>query len=341
MLAVIAGPAGLAGCDDLAGLDETAQTPLASVHVRVTGDLASVRDPASPPAELRVGLQWAVQGRPDRSCLPPVESPEHAAVVAVGCPDPLGFVRGFSAVGEVAVDADATATIDLLTLPSYLVGDTYAQIAYASVFVYDVQEGSPGDGVPPATVLYGASLLSMAKPDTRLAFRHGGYNDQLAFYPRRGCAAPPEGFSLVSAGGFTVEQAVEAQARGELPSQNPADCRVETLDHVVEVALRPPEEMQDLGCFSSSEFYGPPDRGAPVSFDPSQMRLACTSMPDFGTGQTGKRQALAAPSMPPKQGCKYVQHFILRGCYADPYCDTPDWDVPPPSWWPCPADGEP
>jgi hypothetical protein len=270
-----------------------------------------------------------------------VESPEHAAVVEAGCYDPLSFVRGFDTTFEVAVDADGTATIELLTLPTYLAGDVYAQIAYASVFAYDVQEGSPGEGIPPGSVIYGASFSSMAKPDTRLAFRHGGYNDQLAFYPRRGCAAPPEGFSLVSAGGFTVDQAVEAQARGELPSQNPADCRAETPDHVVEIALRPPEEMQVLECSSSGEFYGPPDRGLPGSFEPSEMRLACTAMPDFGAGNTGKRQAVAAPIEPPKQGCKYIQHFILRGCYLDPYCDIPDWDVPAPSWWPCPVDGEP
>jgi hypothetical protein len=181
----------------------------------------------------------------------------------------------------------------------------------------------------------------MAKPDTRLAFRHGGYDDQLAFYPRRGCAAPPEGFSLVSAGGFTVEQAIDAQAHGELPAQNPADCQVDTLDREVEVAVRPPDEMHDLACPSSAAFYGPPGGADPDSFDPSTVRMACTSMPDFGRGPPGARQAVAALIELPPGACKYIQHFILRGCYVDPYCETPDWDVPPPSWWPCPVEGAP
>jgi len=332
---------GLASCDDLAGLGPSFQPPLASVHVRVIGNLAAVRDPESPPAQLKVALQWAAQPQPDVTCLPPAENPEHAAVIAVGCSDPLGFVRGFTGLDGIAVDVDGTATLDVRTLPGYLVGDRYAQIAYASVFAYDFQDGSPRDGIPSATVLYGASFSSMAKPDTRLAFRHGGYNDQLAFYPRRGCMAPPEGFSLVSAGGFTVEQAVDAQAHGELPWQDPAGCRVDTLDHEVEVALRPHEEVQDLDCSPSAPFYGPPDGTTPDRFDPSKMRVACTSMPDFGTGHPRTRQAVAAPIEPVPTGCRSIEHFVLRGCYLDPYCDTPDWDVPPPSWWPCPVDGAP
>jgi len=333
--------AGLASCDELAGLGASFETPLAEIHVRVTGDLAAVRDADSPPAQLRVALQWATQPQPDPTCLPPAENPEHAAVIAVGCYDPLAFARESSGLDGVAVNPDGTATINVLTLPTYLFGDRYSQIAYASVFAYDAQNGDPREGIPPATVIYGASFSSMAKPDTRLAFRHGGYDDQLAFYPRRGCEAPPEGYSLVSAGGFTVEQAVDAQARGELPLQDPAGCRVDPLDHEVEVALQPHEEVQDLGCSSSAPFYGPPGGVAPDSFDPSTVRMACTSMPDFGTGQSGKRQAVVAPIELPPDGCKYVQHFILRGCYLDPYCDTPDWDVPPPSWWPCAVEGAP
>ena len=332
--------AGLASCGDLAGLGDSFQTPLASIHVRVTGDVAAVRDPESPPAQLQVALQWAVQPQPDVTCLPPAENPEHAAVIAVGCADPLEFVRDLTGLDGVAVAADGTATIDVFRLPGHLVGDTYAQIAYASVFAYDSQAASPNGGIPAATVLYGASFSSMAKPDTRLAFRHGSYDDERAFYPRRGCAAPPEGFSLVSAGGFTVEQAVDAQAHGELPAQAPADCRVDTLDHEVEVALRPHEEVQDLECSPSAPFYGPADASLPDSFDPATTRVACTSMPDFGTGKTGKRQAVVTSTAPPGS-CKYIAHYILRGCYLDPDCDVPDWDVPPPSWWPCPVGGTP
>lgn len=340
-VAALAGVAGLAGCDDLVGLAPSSQTPLASIHVRVTGDVAAVRDPAAPPAPLQVSLQWATQSQTDASCVPPAESPAHAAVIAAGCYDPLAFAAGFGGLVGVAVDADGTATLDVLTLPGYLVGDSYSQIAYASVFAYEVQDGNPSEGIAPATVIYGASFSSMAKPDTRLAFRHGGYDDQLAFYPRRGCEAPPEGFSLVSAGGFTVAQAIDAQARGELPSQNPADCQVDTLDREVEVAIRPPEEMHDLSCPSSAAFYGPPGNGDVDRFDPSTVRMACTSIPDFGRGPPGARQAVAASIELPPRGCRYIQHFILRGCYLDPYCETPDWDVPPPSWWPCPVAGAP
>jgi len=338
---VLAGCAALASCDDLAGLGPSFQTPLASIHVRVTGDVAAVRDPDSPPAQLQVALQWAVQPYPDPTCLPPAENPAHAAVIAVGCSDPLAFDHGTSGLIGFPVRDDGTATIDVFTLPTYLVGDRYAQIAYASVFAYDYQKGNDREGIAASSVLYGASFSSMTKPDTRLAFRHGSYNDELAFYPRRGCAAPPEGYSIVSAGGFTVEQAVDAQAHGELPSQDPGDCRVDTLDHEVVVALRPHDEVQDLDCSSSAPFYGPPGGVAPDSFDPKAVRLACTSMPDFGAGRAGKQQAVAAEIDPPPDECKRIQHFILRGCYLDPYCDTPDWDVAPPSWWPCPVNGAP
>jgi len=329
----------VASCGDLVGLAATPPTPLATVRVRVTGDVTAVRDPAAPPAELRVGLAWATLSFPDPSCLPPVESREHAAVIAAGCLDSLRFTHSFEPIAGVAVGADGTASVDVLALPTYLVGDVYAQIAYASIFVFDYQQLPSNSLDFHTTVLYGASFSSMARPDTRLAFRHGGYDDRLTFYPRRGCPAPPEGFSLVSAGGFTLEQALEAQARGEVPVQDAAACRVDPLDREVEVALQPPAQVRDADCVSFGTSFRAPD-ARPLGLDPSEVTMACTSLPDFGTGRTGRRQALVAPLDPPG-GCKYVDHLILRGCYGDPTCDTPDWDVPAPPWWPCPAETTP
>jgi hypothetical protein len=317
----------LAGCDDLVGLDPTAPTPLASLHIRVTGTL----EPGTEPTQLKVGLVWLGAWLTDPSCLPPAENPQHAEVMAAGCVDPLGIASSFSFSNEEAVvAADRTATLDLFALPAQLFGDNYAQLAYASIVVF---AGSASGGGPSLNVHVGASFTSMARPDTRLAFRNGGFDDRLGYYPRRGCGAPPQGFSVLSAGGFTLEQAIEAQARDELPLEDPAGCREDSPDHTVDIALQPPEELENLDCFFFGQvFYSPP----PPAMVSGQI-TACTSLRDRAAGRPSDRtQALVVGTTRSK--CKSVQHHVLRGCFADPFCDTPDWDMPPPPWWPCPAE---
>ncbi len=330
----------LTGCGELRGLELESPTPLASLHVRVTGDLDAVRKPAPEPPRLRVTILWGHNWLPDASCLPPFENAQHAAIAALGCGDPLGFRGGGSGGLELpesaAVESDGSATLDLYSLPFALYGDRYSQIAYGSVVVYDDKNGN---GVLDEfnELPYGASFTSMTRPDTRVAFRHGGFDDGLAFYPRRGCEPPARGFSLLSAGGFTFEQAIEAQARGELPAQDPAQCRQDAIDQEVTVELRRPEDVGEVDCFSfayqfsaPSPFQFPSDEGHPT---------ACTSIPDRGTGRARGRVQLLSPST--FGTCKHIQHYVLRGCDGDALCEVPQWNVPPPPWWPCPPETSP
>ena len=325
----------LAGCGDLHGLSVEDLPPLASIHVRVTGDLDAVRTDPGEPAHLRVKILWTQPWLPDASCLPPFENAQHELVANAGCGDLLGVRRAsFGAEEEEAVAPDGTATLDLLKLPDLLFGDMYSQLAYATLIVYDDQNNDGAmDGFN--EVIYGASFSTMSKPDTRVAFRHGGFDDHAAYYPRRGCAPPPAGFSLVSAGGFTLEAALAAQGRGELPAQDPAQCRQDSIDHEVTIALQRPEQFDEVSCYpSGAQFQSPP----PVP-DPRGLGsvMACTSIPDRGTGRAHGRYQLLSTS-PSSRGCKYIAHYTLRGCYLDPLCEQPDWDEPPPAWWPCPAE---
>lgn len=342
-LAVVAVLGAVSGCDDLVGLAPSELPPLGAITVQVTGDLGAVRDPDAPPSQLYVALRWLFPGVPDTSCLPPAENPAHARILDEACVDPLSVSPGFDGTIGVPVADDGIATIGLYSPPAQLYGDMYSQIAYATIVAYDVQAGLP-DGFPGAGPYFAASFLSMSQPDVRLAFRHGGYNDELAYYPRRGCAPPPAGFSLVSASGFTVEQALEAQQIGELPSQDPAGCRVDSLDRGVQLALRPEDELRALRCFTGPTGFDDPPPALPSPGDPDEERevlVACTTIPRHFEGSAehpNKRQALVAV---PVGSCTEIRHYVLRGCFGSPFCSEPQWSAAPPSWWPCPADAEP
>jgi hypothetical protein len=332
----------LAGCGELHGLGSEELTPLARIHVRVVGNIDEVLRPAPQPPQLRVTLLWGQPWLPDPSCIPPFENPQHAQLAASACGDPLGFRRaGFGFGFGVAVEPDAevapdgTAALDLFELPSSLYGDRYSQIVYGTVLVYDDINGNHiADNVD--DVIYGASFVSMSKPDTRIAFRHGDFDDRSAYYPRRGCPPPPEGFSIVSAGGFTLDSAIQAQLHGELPEQDPALCREDPIDTEIALDLRPPEEIGDITCLPRTpQVFAPPPAMQPLE---TQL-TACTSIPDRGTGLSFNRSQLligqAFSFTPFNQGCKFVQHILLKGCFDDPFCRMPDWDVSPPPWWPC------
>jgi hypothetical protein len=334
----------LAGCGDLQGLTPAELPPLVSIHVRVTGDLDAVRRPSDEPPQLRASLLWGQPSLPDASCLPPIENPDHAAVVETGCGDLLGFKRGgFDTSMDTPVAADGTATINLYSLPQFLYGDMHSQIVYGSVVIYDDANGdgflAPFSG---QDVVYAASFASMTQPDTRIAFRHGAFDDRSAYYPRRGCEAPVEGYSQVSAGGFTLQAALDAQARGELPAQDPAQCRQAPIDRELELALRSPDELGEVACFPFAFFFSsPPSEPFPVFPGSSTPTMACTSIPDRGSGRArGRSQLLMTTRAPPgfKMPCKSIFHMVLRGCQDDPLCEVPEWDVPAPDWWPCPPD---
>ena len=222
------------GCGKPLGLGG-AVTPLVQIHVQATDP--SLVAPAD--AHLRVALVWGLQWQPEPFCFLPPESPEAAAVIAAGCRDSFGFVPNLVAA-DIPIAPGAPATIDLDSLPDagVMVGDPSARIAYASLVVYDDRNldgildlrhpqrqrrrGEPiDDAAGQADVVYGASFISMTEPDQRVAYREGGFDETVAFYPRRNCPDPPASFSILSAGGFSAAEAIALaeQVPPELPPE--------------------------------------------------------------------------------------------------------------------------
>ena len=381
-LLAMAAMAGLAfsGCGKLEGLDIPV-TPLARIQVQVTGDLPAT---ARPTPQLRVALMWGEQWLPEPFCVLPAESPKAAAVIATGCPDPFRFVPNLASA-DIPIQPDVTATIDLINLPEadLMVGDLTARIAYASLIVYDDINGNGmldlhhpphhqhhEEDYNPGTLatrdkVYGASFISMTKPDQRVAYREGappGAN--FAFYPRVGCPDPPPAFSILSASGFSMTSFLAAAANGKLPTEDDlTECGAATLDETV-VTIRlsaPPADagaegdagaeadagaggdagaqssedysLAELACTdpetSGTTFYQQPPDTEP---DLTQLTSACVGFPHLGgEGITNGQQLVIANTAP----CQSVTHYTLRGCDNDPNCSAPSWDLAPPAWWPC------
>ena len=389
--------------DDLAGLDAQA-TPLAELRVRVTGDLEALR-PANTLSEkprLRVGLLWGAQVQADPFCLPLPGDPSITAVRSEGCRDPFGFV-GARIGPSVPVEPGQEVVLPLFDLPlaDLLIGDITARLAYASVVVFDDRDdnkvlelwratewpaaqssgpgshGGPGGGmqdVPaPAPIkkvdlMYAASFVSMLKPDQRLGYREGGYDPLSYYYPRWGCPEPPKGFSLLGAGGFTLQSlfALLANPAGALaaglPGMATETCSAKDLSEtVLELPLQATETFRDVVCarragngmssgFSTNgsvNYREPPEKALPLD------TIAWTCQPVAQGGKSGKAGGMQAPTpgdeAPTKPaiielivsgapgGCRTVTHFIPKGCSTNPYCDQPEWEpAKPPAWWPCP-----
>ncbi|HET7502791.1 MAG TPA: hypothetical protein VFK02_17335 [Kofleriaceae bacterium] len=353
--------ASLAACGDLSGFGG-AVPALATLHVQVTGDLASVEPAGGGDPDLHVALVWGAQWLTEPLCIlppDPPDSPDAAAVIAAGCRDPFGFVPDRVA-SNAPLAPDGSATIELFDLPAadVMVGDVTARIAYASLVVYDDRDadgtltlgrparlggregGRPDDsGVSTLDRVYAASFASMTEPDTRLAFREGAFDPAAAFYPRSGCGEPLPSFSLVSAGGFNAADALAATLRGELPAEDPAACREAPPDTPVVLAYRKPAELRELACeerrTDSSIRYREPPADAP---DLTGRTIACVKVPDFGSGKAAGMLQLAVSGRS-DDSCVGLTHYVLRGCRNDALCELPQWDITatPPTWWPCPA----
>jgi hypothetical protein len=351
------------GCGKLVGLN-TPVTPLAQINFQVTGDIASVQRPdtVGQTPQLRVALVWGAQWLPEPFCVLPPESPAAAAVIAAGCPDSLRFVPD-SAGADIAVQPGVPATIDLVNLPAagVMVGDVTARVAYASLIVYDDRNGNGtldfhhppqhrhnDEGYDPGTpatrdIPYGASFISMTLPDQRVAYREGGFNDNVAFYPRKGCDPPPANFSILSAGGFSQSDTLLAFLQGQLPAEDPTTCGVAKLDQaVVTIPLQAPTtELTELSC-TANDTSGTPTYAAPpdAPFNPGIAPWVCVGFPhipgDDAGVPSGSQLVVANGHDAP---CQSVTHFTLRGCDNDPSCAAPSWDVTatPPAWWPCPT----
>jgi len=351
----------IGGCGKLVGLN-TPVTPLAQIQFQVTGDFASVQraDTVGQAPSLRVALVWGAQWLPEPFCVLPSESPAAAAVIAAGCPDSFRFVPD-RAGADIAVQANVPATITLTNLPAadVMVGDVTARVAYASLIVYDDRNGNGAfdlrnpppqhhdEGYDPGTpatrdIVYGASFISMTLPDQRVAYREGGFNTTVAFYPRNGCDPPPAGFSILSAGGFprpdfSQPDVLLAALNGQFPAET--SCGMAALDQaVVTISLQAPTtELTELSCTvndaSGTTFYAEPPA---TPFNLGIAPWACVGFPklpgDDGGVVSGQQLVIAnAPDDP----CQYITHYTLRGCDNDPSCPAPDWDLTatPPAWW--------
>ena len=356
----------LAGCGELAGFEGEAP-PLATIRVTTRGSLDDVRVEGASDEDLRVTVLWATPWLPEAMCFLPPETDELADVIAAGCRNPLAFTSGWVGPSVPLVPGEPTSLV-LTTLPSpeVMVGDVTARIAYGSLVVFDDRDhtgalelgrarrtignddnpGAPDPGdldMLTNDIVYGASLVAMDEPDTRLAFREGAFAES-AFYPRRGCGEPPRGFSLVSASGFSFEAAVAATLAGELPTQVLTSlCREEALDDALAtIELVRTEEVREVACeqrrADGSVRYRRPPVDAP---DLDGRTLACAGIPSLGEPDPdteGLVQLVVAST--PDEPCQGLIHYTLVGCdNGDVGCDAPEWDYrsSPPAWWPCPA----
>ena len=349
-------------CGDVKGLNAPA-TPLAVVNVEIGRGARSDAE-----APLRMAVIWAAQWLPEPFCYLEPESPEAAAVAAAGCRDIFGVVpQRLGADVPVSSGDTSTASIPFYDLPGAdaLVGELSGRWVYGTLVLYEDRNGNatldfacpprpprqhgPGrrgdgdgnddnlcketDGAS-RDVIRDATFTTMTAPDLRLCFREGTYDDSAAYYPRSGCPAPPKGFSLVSAGGFSAVEARLALAAGELPKEDPATCGTSDLAETTVSLGRyagVPVDRSALACAvpdkSGITGYLEPPEDAP-SLDTRPW--ACVAAGNHDT----KQLVLAGEATDP---CRSVTHYILRGCDQDPDCDSPEWDrtANAPDWWPC------
>ena len=351
------------------------------IHVEVQGEIPAPAEGSSSPVRARVALVWGRQWLPEPFCFLPPSSEEAAAVLEAGCRDSFGFLPA-RAAANAPVGPDGRAVLELLDLPAadVMVGDLTARVAYGSLLLYDDRNGNGALDLrrPPRVrggdeeegkgedaegdeeqlteklkddtdIVHGASFVSMTRPDRRLAFREGGFSLAAAFYPRHGCPPPPEGFSVVGAGGFSANIALAAALQGELPAQDPESCTSESVEEaLVSIPVTPPEGLSELACTTrrwggsiggSTRYYSP--ERAP---DLEGRKWACVSLPRLGKDEETKEPAGQGPAVQQLvvagdagDACRSVAHFLLVGCDREPECERPEWDLAdsPPDWWPC------
>jgi hypothetical protein len=358
--AVLAASVFLVGaCGDLQGLGGAA-SPLVTFQVLATGDLGPLR-PAnvSSDASLQVALVWAAQWWTEPLCISSPDSDSVAAVIAAGCRDPFGFVPA-SVSASVPVTLGESASLDLFALPStdLLVGAISSRIGYASLVLYDDRDGDgtlglsqshptgmagrgPGqrDTADSTDIVYGASLVTMTASDQRVAFLQGTFDATSAFYPRKGCPEPPDGFSVLSADGFSSSAGLAASAAGTLPSEDPATCAIEQQPDplMVSIAAAASADVEEVSCsertLDGTVQYQQPPANQP---DFSDRMTACAQLPSLGSA-TGLNRTQLVVSGRKSDHCKGLSHYVLRGCAQDVSCAAPDWDLTsnPPAWWPC------
>jgi hypothetical protein len=356
---VVAAAALAAGCGKLQNFGGPTP-PLATFQIQVAGALpASATDVRA----LQVALVWGTQWLTEPFCVQlPAPSTEVMDVINAGCRDPFGFVPDRVAA-NVPITLGQPASLSLYDLPSadLLVGDVTSRIAYGSFVLYDDRDGSGtlelsqphrlpsggprGDGprkievFDSADVVYGASFVTMTAPDRRVAYLEGTFNPTAAFYPRSGCPAPPGGFSVVGAGGFSPKDGLKAALAGGLPAEDPATCfEAKPEETVVTITPDASPGVQEVACIErtqdSSIRYLQPPVDAP---DFTDRITVCTDIPSLDAGNRSSLYQLVVTGRSTDR-CVGLTHYTLRGCFENVACPVPDWDLypSPPAWWPCP-----
>src|SRR5450432_2758241 len=346
------------GCGGLEGLGGAASA-LLTFEVTATGDLGPLRPTGvSSDASLQIALVWGAQWWTEPFCIVTPESDAVTAVTTAGCRDPFGFVPA-SVSASVPVTIGTSTALALFALPStdLLIGAISSRVAYASLVLYDDRDGDgtlglskshptgmtgrPGqqDTSDSADIVYGASFVTMTAADQRIAFLQGTFDTASAFYPRKGCPAPPDGFSILSAGGFSAAAGRAASAAGTLPSEDPASCAIQQQPDplLISIAAAAPADVAEVSC-AESTLDGTTRYQEPPTDEPdfSGRVTACAGLPSLG-GATPPNVTQLVVSGRATDHCKGLSHYVLRGCAQDVSCAAPDWDVTgnPPSWWPC------
>ena len=239
-------------------------------------------------------------------------------------------------------------------------------------------KGGGGDGgeenfgpIPESRTIHGASFVTMAAPDTRVAFREGTFDANSAFYPRVGCAAPPAGYSVLRADGFSPLAVVTS-----LPAFPPTTgCATAAIDGAeITLSRAASTTVDDAGCSlgnsasstGSARYREPPEEANWLKTLPWVCRTASGAGlgglfgPGAGRGSEGKpgdggeaKPGDGGEAKPvadveelvvayPSSSCSALRHYSLVGCRNDLMCASPDWDIRahPPAWWPCKGGSE-
>jgi len=369
-LAVAVAASVLGGCGDLKGFGGPAP-PLVTFQIVVNGDPTPLRPPGIDDVKsLKVALVWGEQWLTEPFCILPPESDDAKAVIAAGCRDPFGFVPQLVAA-SVPVDVGVPTSLSLFELPGpdVMVGPITSRVAYASLVVYDERGGDTDaldlaiphrtpaggmDGRPmddttdSPDIVYGASFVTMTAPDQRVAYSEGTFNPAAAFYPRSGCydpsgdpPDPPNGFSVLAAGGFSYADGLASALAGTLPAEDPTQCNRwpamdGTVPTTIEINVQAPSAVQEVGCTEitadSTIRYRRPPTDAP---DLTGRTTACAHLPSFDAGGQSDLIQLVVSGRKSDR-CMGLTHYTLRGCRENVSCAVPDWDYTanPPSWWP-------
>jgi hypothetical protein len=346
----------LAGCGDLKGF--SGPVPPLTTYTVVPPAMAD-----SSPHHLQVAIVWGMQWLPEALCV--LGSMGQQSVLDAGCRDSFGFVP---LVAEPGIDVSPGVPVDLdfQTLPGaeVLVGQLTGRVGYASIVFYDDLDdsgtlqlarpnrlglpmdgpGSEPGGVQLPDLVLGATFVTMTLPDTRVSYVEGSFDEAAAFYPRAGCGAPPDGFSVLRASGFDKASAATYVAAGQLPPEiDPSQC-VEALPQdqpITAFASRSDyPDLNEVACTennddSSVRYRDPADQPDDVS----ERMSACVPLPTFPGQNPGPQQIELIITGRSDDACKGLTHYVLKGCREDPNCSDPDWDhsASPPPWWPCPT----